>query len=215
MLKSICTDITNLITSAVAVDHMLSLVDETQVTLDIRNNVIAKLPEPQKSQLKKLNSSLNSKNLEDFHESLNVICSPENLGILLRKPDRKKERQLLQEHRQTLIAELSAEDDPANALHLAVLILFQTFTNTFIHAPGRCVPRIIEFLEDYMVTSSWETLRQFQDLVIKDMKSHNEDEDEEITESNERAVLEELLPKLKDIAVATKPKEKQTKESSP
>ncbi|CAI9721445.1 Hypothetical predicted protein [Octopus vulgaris] len=215
MLKSICTDITNLITSAVAVDHMLSLADETQVTPDVRNNVIAKLPEPQKSQLKKLNSSLNSKSLEDFHESLNIICSPENLGILLRKPDRKKERQLLQEHRQTLIAELSSEDDPANALHLAVMILFQTFTNTFIHAPGRCVPRIIEFLEDYMAASSWETLRQFQDLVIKDMKSHNEDEHEEIIESNEGAVLEELLPELKDIAVATKPKEKQTKESSP
>ena len=31
-------------------------------------------------------------NLEDFCTNLNTICNPENLGIMLRKPDRKKEK---------------------------------------------------------------------------------------------------------------------------
>lgn len=71
-------------------------------------------------------------------------------------------RQLLTEHRQTLIVELSSESDPAAALHLASMILFQTFTNSFVHAPGRCVPKIIDFLAEHMSPLSHEVLRIFQ-----------------------------------------------------
>lgn len=217
LLKTICTDITNLIVSTIANEHMLSMPDDTQLTAEIRSNVIQKLPEPPQSLMKKLNASLNAKDLEDFSTHLHTICSPENLGILLRKPDRKKEKQLLTEHRQTLIVELSSETDPAAALHFASMILFQTFTNSFVHAPGRCVPKIIDFLADFMWPSSHEVLRLFQDLVIKDIKLQGGDDKEESSDKSEyQRALQELLPKLQETAVMTKAnKDKEKSPESP
>lgn len=214
LLKTICTDITNLIVTTVANEHMLSIPDEVQLTPDTRANVIQKFPEPSQSLLKKLNASLN-KNLGEFSSHLNTVCSPENLGIMLRKPDRKKEKQLLTEHRQTLIVELSSESDPAAALHLASMILFQTFTNSFVHAPGRCVPKIIDFLAEHMSPLSHEVLRIFQDLVIKDIKLQGEDKEESSDKSEYQRALQELLPKLQEIAVMTKVKDKEKSPESP
>lgn len=71
-------------------------------------------------------------------------------------------RQLVFTHRQGLAEQLRREDDPAMTLHLAVTILFQTFTQTMVHAPGRVVPQIIQFLEDKMEKPSHEVLTQFQ-----------------------------------------------------
>ncbi|CAE1163552.1 UFL1 [Acanthosepion pharaonis] len=214
LLKTICTDITNLIVTTVANEHMLSIPDEIQLTPETRANVIQKFPEPSQSLLKKLNASLN-KNLGEFSTHLNTVCSPENLGIMLRKPDRKKEKQLLTEHRQTLIVELSSESDPAAALHLASMILFQTFTNSFVHAPGRCVPKIIDFLAEHMSPLSHEVLRIFQDLVIKDIKLQGEDKEESSDKSEYQRALQELLPKLQEIAVMTKIKDKEKSPESP
>lgn len=50
------------------------------------------------------------------------------------------------------------ESDPAMALHLASVILFQTFTQHIIHIPGKCVPQVIAFLKSHMESEKYDAL---------------------------------------------------------
>ena len=33
--------------------------------------------------------------LDDFNHQLNIICGPEHLGVMLKKPDKRRERYVL------------------------------------------------------------------------------------------------------------------------
>lgn len=55
-------------------------------------------------------------------------------------------RQVLFQHRQALIEQLKVTEDPALVLHLTSVLLFQFSTHCMLHAPGRSVPQIINFL---------------------------------------------------------------------
>ena len=66
---------------------------------------------------------------------------------MLRKADKKKDRQILFGHRQSLLEQLHSCLDPALALHLAVLAIFQHITGTMLHASGKFVPLVVEQLE--------------------------------------------------------------------
>ncbi|KAH3737387.1 hypothetical protein DPMN_043979 [Dreissena polymorpha] len=105
LLRTVCTDITNLVLNAVATDHMHSVEDETLFTTESRLKLIPKLPEPLQTIMGKLNSSLNGKSLDEFFGHLDLLCGPAHLGILLRKPDKKKEKQVT----------LHPSSDPAGA----------------------------------------------------------------------------------------------------
>lgn len=56
-------------------------------------------------------------------------------------------RQALFVHRQALLEQLRDAEDPALVLHLTSVLLFQNITHCMLHAPGRCVPHIIGFLQ--------------------------------------------------------------------
>ncbi|XP_061176553.1 E3 UFM1-protein ligase 1-like [Saccostrea echinata] len=201
LLKTVCTDITNVVVNVLMHDHMLSKSEEEEtLTPESRAKYISKLPESVQQCATKLNSSLNGKSLDEFYKQLEVLCGPEHLGILLRKPDKRKERQLIFNHRQALVEQLSTETDPAMLLHLSVVILFQTFTSNIVHAPGKCVPQIITFLKQHLAPESHELLVQMQDLVIQQMKLQSEDKDmSEVMEE-----LKKLKPQVVDIATKTK-----------
>ena len=82
--------------------------------------------------------------------------------------------------------QLDRETEPAMALHLACIILFQYHTNTLLHAPGRCVPQIIAYLESNLTPSDFQTLNNYQALVIEQLyrkpPSRSTSESEESTE---------------------------------
>ncbi|XP_062605346.1 E3 UFM1-protein ligase 1-like isoform X2 [Saccostrea cucullata] len=201
LLKTVCTDITNVVVNVLMHDHMLSKSEEEEaLTPESRAKYISKLPDGVQQCATKLNSSLNGKSLDEFYKQLDVLCGPEHLGILLRKPDKRKERQLIFNHRQALVEQLSRETDPAMLLHLTVVILFQTFTSNIVHAPGKCVPQIITFLKQHLAPESHELLVKMQDLVIQQMKLQSEDKDmSEVMDE-----LTKLKPQVVDIATKTK-----------
>uniref|UniRef100_A0A8C2F8B0 E3 UFM1-protein ligase 1 n=1 Tax=Cyprinus carpio TaxID=7962 RepID=A0A8C2F8B0_CYPCA len=128
VLKTVCMDVTNV---------LLSLV--------IRLKILAKLSDDVKSPLMKLHNSLNGKAIEDFLSCLEM--SAEECGLFLKKGDKKRERQALFVHRQALSEQLRDTEDPALVLHLTSVLLFQNITHCMLHAPGRCVPHIIGFLQ--------------------------------------------------------------------
>ncbi|XP_033740513.1 E3 UFM1-protein ligase 1-like [Pecten maximus] len=202
LLKTLCSDIANMVINSFATDHMVSVLEETEITPDGRAKLISKMPESVQPPLTKLHASLNGKCLEDFFSLLEKLCGPENLSIILKKPDKRKERQLVFNHRQVLLEQMNEESDPAMALHLAAVLLFQTYTQCLIHAPGKSVPQIIVFLKEHMDTEQHKVLVTLQDLVVKHLKLQGEDTEEE--KAKLTTEMKELLPKVKDIASKTK-----------
>ncbi|OWF52506.1 E3 UFM1-protein ligase 1-like [Mizuhopecten yessoensis] len=202
LLKTICSDIANMAINSFANDHMVSLPEETEITAEVRAKLISKMPEAVQPPLVKLHASLNGKSLEDFFTLLEKLCGPDNLGIILRKPDKRKERQLVFNHRQVLLEQMNEESDPAMALHLAVVLLFQTYTQCLIHAPGKSVPQVIVFLRDHVDAEQHKVLVTLQDLVVKHLKLQGDDKEEE--KAKLTTEMQDLLPQVKDIASKAK-----------
>lgn len=166
VLKTVCTDATNVLLSFVAAEHMTSD-SSTAITSEIRLKILGKLSDEVKSPLMKLHNSLNGKAIEDFLSCLEM--SAEECGLLLKKGDKKRERQALFVHRQALLEQLRDTEDPALVLHLTSVLLFQSVTHCMLHAPGRCVPHIIGFLQSKIPEEQHKLLSQYQSLVVKQL----------------------------------------------
>uniref|UniRef100_A0A673KCR0 E3 UFM1-protein ligase 1 n=1 Tax=Sinocyclocheilus rhinocerous TaxID=307959 RepID=A0A673KCR0_9TELE len=166
VLRTVCTDVTNVLLSFVAAEHMTSD-SSTAITSEIRLKILAKLSDEVKSPLMKLHNSLNGKAIEDFLSCLEM--SAEECGLFLKKVDKKRERQALFVHRQALSEQLKDTEDPALVLHLTSVLLFQNVTHCMLHAPGRCVPHIIGFLQSKISEEQHKLLSQYQSLVVKQL----------------------------------------------
>jgi len=207
LLKTICTDITNIIFVIYSKDHLLSSCDENTLTSELRTKILSALPDNEATKvLVKLHSSLNEKEVENFLAQLDQLCDlPADLEIGLKKPDKKKDRQLIFNHRQGLIEQLRTEADPAMTLHLAVILLIQATSQCMVHAPGRCVPQIITYLKEHIPVDQYELLIRCQDLLVQQLKLKSAsaaDSGESLNEVSNQ--LTEVLPKIKELAIATK-----------
>ncbi|CAL8311682.1 unnamed protein product [Lota lota] len=221
VLKTLCSDITNVLVNFLAADLMMSVEDPASISGEIRVKILGKLPEETRAPLMKLHHSLSGKSIEDFLN--NVETSAEACGLLLKKGDKKRERQSLFVHRGALVEQLKQTEEPALVLHLTSVLLFQSSTHCILHAPGRCVPSIISTLIGRIPTESHQLLSQYQGLVVKqlvnqgrkktaekEVKKEDEEvkkEDEEVKEEEEkeddiRGELLTLMPQVKDLVLA-------------
>ncbi|XP_053143536.1 E3 UFM1-protein ligase 1 isoform X2 [Hemicordylus capensis] len=211
MLKTVCTNITNLIFNFLAADVMMAAEDYTAITTEMRKKILSMLPEETRGPLSKLHISLNDKSLEEFVSCLDAAA--EACDILVKRGDKKKERQILFQHRQALIEQLKVTEDPALVLHLTSVLLFQFSTHCMLHAPGRCVPQIITFLSSKIPEDQHSLLVKYQGLVVKQLISQNKkigqgdddsvDNNLEAEESIEaiRKELQELAASIKDLVL--------------
>ena len=65
---------------------------DEQLSSEARLRLIGQLPKDRQEPLSRLHSLLSGQNLEDFCSHLELLCGPAHLGILLKKPDKKKDR---------------------------------------------------------------------------------------------------------------------------
>ncbi|XP_070705497.1 E3 UFM1-protein ligase 1 [Pempheris klunzingeri] len=211
VLKTLCTDVTNILVNFLAADMMMSVEDPSTITNEVRMKILGKLPEETKGPLMKLHNCLNSKTIEDF--LTNIESSAEVCGFMLRKGDKKKERQALFMHRQALTEQLKQTEDPALVLHLTSVLLFQASTHCMLHAPGRCVPQIIGTLTSRIPTEQQQLLSAYQSLVVKQLVSQSRKQEEavgnEAVEAEEdgearsvRSQLMVLMPQVKDLVLS-------------
>lgn len=115
---------------------------------------------------------------------------------MLKKLEKKRERIVISEHRQSLIQQLNESSDAALTLHLSVLLLFQTNQNEIIHASGKFVPQLINFLRPGLDSNAFSLLYNCQELVIKQLTAKDDEEKEAIERQ-----LNEMIPKIKEIAL--------------
>lgn len=214
LLKTMCTDLTNLIFNFVASDLMMAVDDPAAITSEVRKKILSKLPEETKVALTKLHSSLNEKSIEDFLSCLD--SATEACDIMMKKGDKKKERQIMFQHRQALTEQLRVTEDPALTLHLTAVLLFQASTHSMLHAPGRCVPQIIAFLSSRIPEDQHTLLVKYQGLVVKQLVSQNKktgqgddplsdkaDNEQEVTSAT-RKELQELSSSVKDLVLRSR-----------
>ncbi|XP_034965253.2 E3 UFM1-protein ligase 1 [Zootoca vivipara] len=207
MLKTFCTDITNLIFNCLAADQMMAAEDYTAITTEMRKKILSTLSEETRGPLTKLHISLNGKSLEEFVSCLDAAA--EACDIMVKKGDKKKERQILFQHRQALTEQLKVTEDPALILHLTSVLLFQFSTHCMLHAPGRCVPQIITFLSTKIPEDQHSLLVKYQGLVVKQLISQNKkigqgDDDSVDDNLNAEESIEAIRKELQELAGSVK-----------
>nr|XP_004663705.1 E3 UFM1-protein ligase 1 isoform X1 [Jaculus jaculus] len=214
LLKTVCTDVTNLLCNFLAADLMMAVGDPATITSEIRKKIISKLPEETKVALTKLHNCLNEKSIEDFLSCLD--SATEACDVMVKRGDKKRERQILFQHRQALTEQLKVTEDAALILHLTSVLLFQFSTHSMLHAPGRCVPQIIAFLNHKIPEDQHALLVKYQGLVVKQLVSQSKktgqgedplsDEfDKEHDNTNTtRKELQELSVSIKDLVLKSR-----------
>ncbi|CAJ1077482.1 E3 UFM1-protein ligase 1 [Xyrichtys novacula] len=215
ILKTLCTDVTNILVNFLAADLMMSAENPSSITTEVRVKILSKLSEETKGPLMKLHNSLNGKAIEDF--LTNIESCAEVCGFMLKKGDKKRERQALFVHRHALTEQLKETEDPALVLHLTSVLLFQASTNCMLHAPGRCVPQIIGTLTGRIPTEQQQLLSAYQSLVVKQLVSQsqskkqeeageeaNKEEEQDEEGRSVRTQLINLMPQVKDLVLSQK-----------
>ncbi|MEQ2307361.1 E3 UFM1-protein ligase 1 [Ameca splendens] len=211
VLKTVCTDVTNILVNFLAADMMMSAENPSTITNEVRVKILGKLSEETKGPLMKLHNCLNGKTVEDFLSNLETCA--EVCGFMLKKGDKKRERQAQFLHRQALTEQLKEVEDPALVLHLTSVLLFQASTHCMLHAPGRCVPQIIGTLTGRIPTEQQQLLSAYQGLVVKQLVSQNQARKQEEAEDDEAVELDEearnvrsqllvLTPQVKELVLS-------------
>uniref|UniRef100_A0A3B4U3J9 E3 UFM1-protein ligase 1 n=1 Tax=Seriola dumerili TaxID=41447 RepID=A0A3B4U3J9_SERDU len=188
ILKTLCTDVTNILVNFLAADLMMSVENPSSIT---------------------------NETIEDF--LTNIETCAEVCGFMLKKGDKKKERQALFLHRQALAEQLKDTEDPALVLHLTSVLLFQASTHCMLHAPGRCVPQIIGTLTGKIPTEQQQQLSAYQSLVVKQLVSQSQSRKQEEAEGEAdkaeeqdeearsvRSQLMALTPQVKELVLSQK-----------
>ncbi|KAJ8716698.1 hypothetical protein PYW07_003325 [Mythimna separata] len=161
------------------------------LTVEQRNKIINDLSDEFTKPLVLLNGTLSDQNMEPFFQAVDVCLA--EFGMILKKIDKKKDKLLIQNHREKLISELDNCEDPALCLHMAVLAIFTIVTQNMLHASGRQVPIIISYLKTQLKDEDYERLRSWHELVSKYLTSSEEDK----SEVEEKLVQD--LPLLKNM----------------
>ncbi|XP_041950547.1 E3 UFM1-protein ligase 1 [Alosa sapidissima] len=172
VLKTVCSDVTNILVNFVASDGLITSDSSGAITNEVRLKILGKLSNETKAPLMRLHNSLNGKSIEDFIDSLETAA--EECGLMLKRGDKKRERQALFQHRQALLEQLKLTEDPALVLHLTSVLLFQASTHCMLHAPGRCVPQIIGTLVGKIPEDQHKLLSRYQALVVKQLVSQSQ-----------------------------------------
>ncbi|XP_077427198.1 E3 UFM1-protein ligase 1 isoform X2 [Vanacampus margaritifer] len=208
VLKTVGTDGANILVNFLAADLMMSVENPGSITAELRMKILTKVSDDTKAPLMKLHNSLNGKTIEEFLE--NFETSAEACGFMLKKADKKKERQAFLLHRQTLSEQLQDTEDPALVLHLACVLLFQDSTHCILHAPGRCVPHVIGTLTGRIPAEKQQLLSSYQSLVVKQLTGRSQgrkrgDETAEEQDEETASVLTQfqvLTPQVKELVLS-------------
>ena len=109
-----------------------------------RKTLIERLPEDVAEPLSALAAMLGGRQAESFARRLPAAC--EACSLRLSSLDRKREKQLVFQHRQALIASLDNEVDPLSALRIATQLLVCTRHNSVVDLPNKGVPDLVAHL---------------------------------------------------------------------
>lgn len=142
-----------------------------------RKAVVALMPPDAQKRLAALELKLNEKSVDAFLDPLEEAA--EELGLRVKRTDKKRDKRVAFEHRARLQAQLEDVSDPPSVLLLVVVLLFQAHTGCVLHAQGRSVPHIISFLKGAkgaLSTEDTDLLVEYQRKVMSSLTSSASDD---------------------------------------
>ncbi|XP_050077046.1 E3 UFM1-protein ligase 1 homolog [Anopheles maculipalpis] len=200
LLKTFGTDICNEICLYVAAECNLNTNFTGALTAEQRTKIANDSGAEYRAPLQTLCKSVTtSESVEDFLEKTEKTMQA--CSMMLKKIDKKKDRNLILCHKHGLLEQLTNCTDPALVLHLAVLIIFTISTQTMLHASGRHVSAILSFLQTVLTAEDSKTFNNYHDLVLKLLSTENVNSEEGKANAEEiTKQLGELTPVVKSIA---------------
>lgn len=197
LLRTQCSELVSELVLYLADDSLLEVNHDKEMTPEVRLKIIKNLSEDMMEPLLAIHKSLTTSDMEEFLTLIDDAVSA--TGIMLKKKDNKKDRQVLSNHRCQLLEQLESLMDPPLILHLACLILFQSVSGCMLHASGKFVPHILAYIKNQIPADKFSLLQDYQDLVIKSLTNKDE-----CILSGVKTQLEALAPSVKEIAVTFK-----------
>jgi len=173
LLKSAGCEILTEIFLYIAEENMIKMEDCKELTVENRVKIIKDLPSQVAEPAMRLHKAVLGQSAEEFLRLLETDLM-ELCDVMLKKADKKKDRQIIFSHRHQLLDQMSQCHDPALCLHLAALIIFQHQTGCILQASGRNVPTILSFLKDSLSEEQNSLLASHQALVIAHLKDPQE-----------------------------------------
>ncbi|XP_070149945.1 E3 UFM1-protein ligase 1 homolog [Polyergus mexicanus] len=191
LLKSLGLDFVTSIFKLAAQQNMLQVAEN--LTTEMRQRLLLELPVDVKEPLTAIHKTIMGDSVEDFLNTVDGAMA--SCCLVLKKYDKKKERRQVHTHREALLEELNATQDPALALHLVTSVLFTVATQNALHMSGRHVTTVLAFLQKQLEPDTISILSKYHDLVLNLLSTS----DENIKMEASRA-LEEGLTNIKNIA---------------
>lgn len=157
LLKSLGLDFVTRIFKLAAQQNMLQVAEN--LTTEARQKMLLELPEDVKEPLAAVHRAAMGDTVEDFLNTIDGAMAA--CCLVLKKYDKKKERPQVLAHREALLDELNATQDPALALHLVTSVLFTAVTQSALHMSGRHVSSILAFLRKHLEPDTVSTLSRY------------------------------------------------------
>lgn len=160
LLKSLGLDFVTSIFKLAAQQNMLQVAEN--FTTETRQRLLLELPADVKEPLTAIHETVIGDSVEDFLNSVDGAMAA--CCLILKKYDKKKERPQVQAHREALLEQLNATQDPALALHLVTSILFTAVTQNALHMSGRHVTTVLAFLQKQLELNTMSILSRYHGM---------------------------------------------------
>lgn len=160
LLKSLGLDFVMSIFKLAAQQNMLQVAEN--FTTETRQRLLLELPADVKEPLTAIHETVKGDSVEDFLNSVDGAMAA--CCLILKKYDKKKERPQVQAHREALLEQLNATQDPALALHLVTSILFTAVTQNALHMSGRHVTIVLAFLQKQLELNTMSILSRYHGM---------------------------------------------------
>jgi len=160
LLKSLGLDFVTNIFKLAAQQNMLQIAEN--LTTEMRQKMLLELPMDVKEPLTVIHKAITGDSIEDFLNAADGAMAA--CCIVLKKYDKKKERSQVHAHKEALLEELNATQDPALALHLVTSILFTAVTQNALHMSGRHVIIVLKFLRKQLESDAMSILSRYHGM---------------------------------------------------
>ena len=194
LMKSLCTELVNGVFYQLANDHDIAVDQSKELNSDQRVKLLGQLPKDISDHLIVVHKALSSSKVEDFIHALEDHLA-EACDVIIRKVDKKKDRQTQFHHRQSLMDQIESCQEPATIMLLVCLVVFQLQTGNMLHASGKLVPIIVKQISLQLDDKDREILQNYQNLIMKHFSSSSDEK------SDIQQQLESMSPEVKDIAL--------------
>lgn len=179
ILKSVCSELISLTFNMLAEEYGCPIRDADKVQPQL---IIPHLPRNVKPiATSTVNAQSTGSNVSEFIEQYTALTDPAHTQLLVKRLDKKKERQMIFSQRQSLLEQLKSETSAANILNIGCALVFMKQHNTLLHAPGKCMSGIVTVISEGLSEAQQQTLQSTLKSVVSELKGEGEmgEEDKE------------------------------------